>query len=255
MSDPPPCVPRWGSEGRDQKASAILQTLVSRLGNRVTEGTWADVGCGSGGIAAALALRVERVIGVDPEPWASWSTMQAENSNLSFIEASFDSNQLSLPDSSVDVVICNQVYEHVRYPERLIVNIHRILRPGGFCYFAGPNLLWPVEPHVLMPFVHWLPRPFAQKMLRAFGSSRSEELDAYSGSFLQLRSLFRLAGFEVENALHQRFTSGLACNNKPRLAALSAVLPRILFILGEPVSPGLVYLLKKPRDTIDDADG
>jgi SAM-dependent methyltransferase len=39
--------------------------------------------------------------------------------------------ELDLPDESFDVVLCTQVLEHVRRPQRALEEMTRVLRPGG----------------------------------------------------------------------------------------------------------------------------
>jgi len=41
-------------------------------------------------------------------------------------------------DNSVDMVICANVLEHVRYPQRVVKEIHRILKPQGAVFIAIP---------------------------------------------------------------------------------------------------------------------
>lgn len=246
MSESIAITPRWGNEGRDRKAMAILRTMVSRCGERIGQGTWLDVGCGSGGIASALAPHVKQIVGVDPEPWPTWSALTEGQPNLSFLPAGFDGDQLPLPEGTADVVICNQVYEHVAHPAVLIRNIHRVLKPGGVCYFAGPNLLWPVEPHVFWPFVHWLPRRSAQRLMRALGSKRADVLDAYSATQWTLMGWFDSAGFSVSNLLRARGAAGLALGRYKRLSLVAAALPDGIYRLLGPVAPGFVFLLTKP---------
>jgi ubiquinone/menaquinone biosynthesis C-methylase UbiE len=165
----PSADPRWGQRDRDIKAHAIAQTLRHYMSLPLEQADCVDIGCGSGGIAFHLAPLVRSMVGVDPESWQRWKDFQDQRKNLQFLQESVES--LSIPDASVDVVICNQVYEHVPDPKRLIQEIHRILKPGGYCYFAGPNLLFPIEPHIFWPFVHWLPRRLAQSLIRATGSA------------------------------------------------------------------------------------
>jgi SAM-dependent methyltransferase len=240
--------PRWGSEGRDRKAMAILRTMVSQCGDRITEGMWLDIGCGSGGIASALAPYVGRIIGIDPEPWPTWAAMSEAHPDLSFLTAGFDDDQLPLPKDTADVVICNQVYEHVAHPGALIRNIHRVLKPAGVCYFAGPNLLWPIEPHVYWPFVHWLPRSTARRLMRILGSKRADALDAFSASQWTLMGWFEGAGFSVSNILRARTAAGLALGRYEQLSAFAEALPDAIFRLLCPVAPGFVFLLAKPAD-------
>jgi ubiquinone/menaquinone biosynthesis C-methylase UbiE len=55
---------------------------------------------------------------------------------------------IPLADSSVDVVLCNQVLEHVIDPVRATAEIYRILRPGGRFFGSVPH----VSPIHLEPF-------------------------------------------------------------------------------------------------------
>jgi ubiquinone/menaquinone biosynthesis C-methylase UbiE len=240
--------PRWGNQGRDRKAQAILRTLMASCGDDITRGSWIDIGCGSGGIAAALAPSVRQIAGFDPEPWPNWAAMAAEHSNLSFTAAGFDNEQLPLPENAVDVVICNQVYEHVARPEQLIRNIHRVLKPGGVCYFAGPNLLWPIEPHVYWPFVHWLPRRRALALMRLLGSRRTEDLDAFSATAWTLEQWFRASGFVFRSAVSERLAAQHGNTLPERMARLLALIPTQFFAMLNSAMPGFVYLLQKSRE-------
>jgi SAM-dependent methyltransferase len=241
---PPPAQdPRWGNTHRDRKAEAIWTTLANCEGVKIGEGAWLDIGCGSGRIARELAARVHSVIGIDPEPWSGWREMEVATPNLSFRVASCDGAALPVAPESVDVVVCNQVYEHVGDPRQLIRNIADVLKPGGVCYFAGPNLLWPIEPHVFWPIVHWLPRRIAQRLMRLFGSKRTDELDAFSTHYWQLRSWFLDAGLAPSVAVAARVDSEFAARR------WRVRLPRWLATVVDglaPLSPGFVCILRKP---------
>lgn len=241
----PPEQPRWGNEARDRKALAIAATMSLCRGNAVFRGCWLDVGCGSGGIAAALSEHVRAIVGVDPEPWREWEGETQRHGNLSFKVASFDSPELPVESASFDVVVCNQVYEHVTDPRQLLRNIHGALRPGGCCYFAGPNLLWPVEPHVFWPFVHWLPRDWAHRLMAALGSKRVKEFDAFSHPSWTLTRWFNEVGFSVENALPGRVQVELELKRAAVAARLSRLVPKALWNALLPVAPGFVFVLEK----------
>ena len=51
----------------------------------------------------------------------------------------------------------------------MFTEIHRVLRPGGFCYFAGNNRLMYMEPHYQLPLLSVIPRPLAHYYLRMAG--------------------------------------------------------------------------------------
>lgn len=245
MSSAASMKPRWGNLARDRKAAAIAATLSGHCGEDVLRGRWLDVGCGSGGIAAGLSRHVDDIVGVDPEPWEEWVEAKGRFDNLSFKVAAFDAPELPVEPSSFDVVICNQVYEHVADPRQLLRNIHSALRPGGRCYFAGPNLLWPIEPHVFWPFVHWLPRGLAHRLMTALGSRRVAEFDAFSSTSWTLKRWFREAGFSVESALSGRVRVELDLRGDSAMSSLSRWIPGLMWEAVLPVAPGFVFVLSR----------
>jgi SAM-dependent methyltransferase len=237
-----PSDPRWGSENRPRKAEAIWQTLVHYCGAQIAHGLWVDVGCGSGGIAAALAPRIRNMVGIDPEPWERWNVWTHEHPNLTFLRGSYDSAPPVMAPDSADVVICNQVYEHVPDPVALIRFIHLILKPGGYCYFAGPNLLFPVEPHVFWPFVHWLPRGLAVSLMRLCGSKAV--LDAHSATWWTLRKW--LGRFEVFDAVPYILSHPDRYDRRGWFWRPFRLVPTTLLHALTWLSPGFVFVLRKP---------
>ena len=47
----------------------------------------------------------------------------------------YDGVHMPFEDNSFDLIYCNQVLEHVRYPAVVLSEVYRILKPGG--YFVG----------------------------------------------------------------------------------------------------------------------
>ncbi|MEM7468925.1 MAG: class I SAM-dependent methyltransferase [Pseudomonadota bacterium] len=233
--------PLWGAENRDVKAANIVQCLELVTELDLSQLSCVDIGCGSGGISYHLAPSFKSVCGVDPAPWQRWNDYTAKQPNLQFIAGSADS--LSIESCSVDIVICNQVYEHVPSPTALIAQIQRILKPGGTCYFAGPNLLFPIEPHVYWPFVHWIPRSWALALLRTFSPEKEQMLDAYSTTYWTLTRW--LGEFQIQDAVpllmkHRAQTSG-------GLWQLFRPVPKRVLHLLSFLSPGFVFVLTKPK--------
>jgi SAM-dependent methyltransferase len=59
-------------------------------------------------------------------------------------------------DNSFDVVVSNQVFEHVSNPPPALAEIRRVLKPGGvFLALFPDNTVW-FEGHIGLYFVHWL---------------------------------------------------------------------------------------------------
>lgn len=236
--------PRWGQDGRDRKAEAILATLELHCRRDLTRGVWLDVGCGSGGVAATLAAHVEQVVGVDPEPWERWQAFRGEHSNLVFYTGFYSDLERLLGAASVDVVVCNQVYEHVDDPVALLKAIHWVLKPTGVCYFAGPNLLWPIEPHVFWPFVHWLPRELAIRLMAFFRAKRLHYFDAWSMHYWALKKMFRRTGFAASNAIYDRIRVQVQYADRALIRAVGQI-PRVAISALTPLTPGFVFVLTK----------
>jgi ubiquinone/menaquinone biosynthesis C-methylase UbiE len=94
-----------------------------------------DVGCGPGTITADLALLVApgQVVGLDEAPdvvaQAEAHATDLRLENLRFEVA--DLFSLGYPDASFDVVHLHQVLQHLADPVAALVELRRVLRPGG----------------------------------------------------------------------------------------------------------------------------
>ena len=105
--------PGWGDRDRPSKALAILATCRRVIGSDFSRTRWLDIGCGCGDIAASIAPHVGHITGIDPSPWRRWPALRALHPNLEFIQGSFEAAEKIHPP---DVIVCNQVYEHVEDP-------------------------------------------------------------------------------------------------------------------------------------------
>jgi SAM-dependent methyltransferase len=63
-----------------------------------------------------------------------------------------------LPDGTFHFVFTHYVLEHVADIDAVTGEIARITAPGGCGFHVYPGKLRPIEPHLFMPFVHWLPK-------------------------------------------------------------------------------------------------
>ncbi|MFX0136538.1 MAG: class I SAM-dependent methyltransferase [Candidatus Hodarchaeota archaeon] len=60
--------------------------------------------------------------------------------------------RLPFQDGQFDLIISNQVFEHVLDYTAVLNEIKRVLKPGGFCLNFFPSKYRFIEPHVLVPF-------------------------------------------------------------------------------------------------------
>lgn len=93
-----------------------------------------DVGCGPGTITVDLARRVApgRVIGLDRAPDVLAQARAHATEESTSVDLSVgDVYQLPFPDRSFDVVHAHQVLQHLSDPVRALIEMRRVLRPGG----------------------------------------------------------------------------------------------------------------------------
>lgn len=157
---------------RKQKALKILAIINDFLCNNSTKKTknltCLDIGCSLGSIDKILAPHFKKIIGIDIDvEGVEKASKNNICSNLTFkLENALD---LSFKDNYFDVVICNNVYEHVPDPFKMIKEIHRVLKKDGICYFAATNKYMFIESDYKLPFLSWLPIPLASLYLKITG--------------------------------------------------------------------------------------
>jgi hypothetical protein len=77
----------------------------------------------------------------------------------------YDGRRLPVASGSYDLVVSNSVLEHVP-PELRHQFVEEARRVGKRGYVQTPAFEFPVEPHFVMPFLHWLPRAIGVQLIR-----------------------------------------------------------------------------------------
>jgi len=91
--------------------------------------TFLDLGCGAGGSYSELSQCGRQIRWVGLDIMDSQEVAVRERNGLAF--CAYDGVHIPLANESVDVVYSRQVFEHVRYPESLIQEAYRVLKPGS----------------------------------------------------------------------------------------------------------------------------
>lgn len=167
----------FDDDGRMKKAGKMIRIIKDALGENLEGRSALDIGCSTGVICKALSGHFGSVMGIDIDAGAiQQATSRFASPTISFEMA--DAMDTGLPSESFDVVICAHVYEHVPDPGRMLVEIDRVLKPGGICCFAAENKLVFREGDYGLPFLAILPKPLANVYLRLTrrGSSYYETL-------------------------------------------------------------------------------
>jgi SAM-dependent methyltransferase len=118
-----------------------------------------DFGCGAGSLVAEGRAAGLDIWGADVYYGGSATRRDAEAAGLlgTFIREIRD-GRLPFDDSTFDLVVNNQVLEHVEDLDHELAGIHRVLKPGGVALSVFPARdVWR-EGHIGIPFAHWFPR-------------------------------------------------------------------------------------------------
>jgi len=198
-----------------------------------------DDGCGIGTYVAKLGELADQVFGLDYELERVAEAARRLERPLLVCAAG---EQLPFPEASFDLVLSNEVIEHVRDDRAAVAEMVRVLRPGGRAVIFCPNRWYPVEQHGVywrgryrfgnVPLVNYLPDPLRNRL--------APHVRAYTKR--GLRRLYR--GLPVRVVSHRRIFGGYD-NLAVRLGAGGRLIRRALH--GAEATPlsalGLSHLL------------
>jgi SAM-dependent methyltransferase len=205
----------WRS-GQERRL-ALIRRYVPLEGARIL-----DVGCGIGTYVRKLRDLTERAYGIDIEAFRLREGAQAVP-GLALASA----EHLPFASDSLDVVLLNEVIEHVGDDALVVHEACRTVRAGGHVVIFAPNRLFPFETHGVylgkryvfgnIPFVNWLPgflrrrlvphaRAYLKRDLRSITDGLKAEvvLDSYVyPGFDNVAARSRRAGRALRALLHR----------------------------------------------------
>jgi SAM-dependent methyltransferase len=170
--------------------------------------------------------------------------------------------QTDLPADFFHFVFTHYVLEHVADIDAVTGEIARVTAPAGCGFHVYPGKLRVIEPHLFMPFVHWLPKNPARKWairacvacgieprwnwLAAAGAGTKAEAyyqfcmnETFYRSFREVRTSFGRVGFVVTPVVAEHPALR-------RLAALPCGLRRLVVELPVMLFQTVEILVRKP---------
>lgn len=167
-----------------------------------------DLGCSEGSLTVSVGKTIGNTLlfGVDLD---STALSEAKKTGLNVVCANL-SHALPFKDDAFDIVISNQVIEHLPKTDKFIKEVYRVTKPAGYSIISTPNLAsW----HNILFLVLGFQPPFCtvsdevyqlgSPLASLHGVKRSHVSHAHLRIFtaLALRELCEYHGFCVEKVI------------------------------------------------------
>jgi SAM-dependent methyltransferase len=202
-----------------------------------------DYGCGAGQIVLGLREKNVSAFGCDLFYGGGDYSSQIAAPMLDTVIRRMVGDEIPFPPSSFDLVINNQVLEHVEDLDRVLSEMRRVLKPGGMLLSLFPDKSVWREGHVGIPFLHWFSKGSSARVyyamtLRALGLGKFKKGKPYrtwsveSCDWLDQWTRYRSYG-EIRRAFDRHFTGFLHVESEwldlrlegSRLRRLGSILP------------------------------
>ncbi|MFV2072394.1 MAG: methyltransferase domain-containing protein [Thermoanaerobaculales bacterium] len=238
----------FDEEGRLQKARKTVAVILDYMRARGLDPRAArvlDIGCSTGILTRHYGDYFGAVVGMDIDRRAlAWAREKSTAGNIEFHHG--DSMNIPLPDDAFDIVTCTHIYEHVPDAGRLLEEIFRVLRPGGFCLFAAENRLRLMEHHYNLPLLSLVPKWVGHHYVRLTGRG-----DRFYETHYTLWGLRRFArGFEIYDyttrvvADPERFEA----TDVVRPGSVKQRLAKLVMRFAYWASPTYIWILRRPEE-------
>ena len=161
-----------------------------------------DVGCGVGNISLEISKLGCKVTGIDIDKESIEYAKKRSIKNCTFLVS--NAHSLIIKEK-FDVIICSEVLEHLKHPERLIEFVSKNIKKSGFVFISIPNGYGPSELSVS-------PRRFIGKMLKKmhlYDQARNLRHSIVKNPVKKAQDRFGLDTLNAygEGALHEQFFS------------------------------------------------
>ena len=199
-------------DSRQDKARLISQLLSNKITAKTVN--IIDLGSGSGIVKARLEEEWGRpIIGIEYDrPFIT----NPANTCVG------DVSQMPFKDGSIDLAICNHLFEHVERKLEFITDIKRVLKADGLIYFTICNKYKLVEPHYRLPFLSWLPNGPADIYVRFTGRGRGYQGITFY-SYRDLTEMFTNEGFNIQNITWEAIVQNSAKLNLIQRTAMAII--------------------------------
>jgi len=108
-----------------------------------------DLGCGSGDSFDLFKMDGKDVIWYGLDIADSPEVLKRIRTDANF--CTYDGYNIPFPDDTFDIIFSNQVFEHIRYPEKVLSDIARVLKDSG-SFFGSLSYLEPYHSYSIFNY-------------------------------------------------------------------------------------------------------
>lgn len=158
----------WQEDGQASRLLALRAVTGDLAGKQVL-----DIGSGMGGFLVAAQRNAIRAVGIEPNAdYCAITRLRAARYGLPPRVTRGYGESLPFADHSFDVVLAQDILEHVRDPFATLREIHRVLKSSGVALVTVINRFAWRDPHYHLFGLNWLPRPVAEAVVDRVGRSK-----------------------------------------------------------------------------------
>ena len=138
---------------------SILENLLEKDNNFLKKAEILDFGCGKANLLKRLEEKEigSKLFGVDVYPNNKDFEFAKKNASKSEIKKIIPYQEIPFKNK-FDIVIANQVFEHIEEKQRIFDQIKCSLKKGGVLIAGFPTKEIIIEPHLKLPLIHYLPK-------------------------------------------------------------------------------------------------
>ena len=124
-------------EGSGRHRTKLYEKFLDRISNKKNKGRLLDIGCSFGQFITLAYQKGWDVYGIEPSKEASEYIREKYDFDISgsLIERGFPSNHF-------DIITLWNVLDHLPDPKKELLEIHRVIKPGGLLFLRIPNFIF-----------------------------------------------------------------------------------------------------------------
>ncbi|HEY3419533.1 MAG TPA: class I SAM-dependent methyltransferase [Methanomassiliicoccales archaeon] len=132
-------------KNRKERSDIVIENIIQGFVKKssVHQFKMLDVGCGGGQLLENFCRKDNiEVHGIDISQEA---LRVSKNKGYCSVECDLEADNMPYPDSFFDVVVMNDLIEHIINPDRMLREARRVIKPEGSIIVCTPNVSHPVS--------------------------------------------------------------------------------------------------------------